>query len=250
MLDGLAVSAVDEDGIMNIAISCPGERRDELAAFYSALVGSDRRRMPRLVFGEGRGYQAPRWGDPARPAQVHLDVSVADLDRAGRLVLANGATALDDAGDHRVFADPIGHPFCLYAAAAAVDSAGGAPGELSRLVFDCADPRSLAAFWSGFLGMNVRVSDSPDRVVIVSEDGRQRRLPMLAFQRVERYVPPRWPDPAYPQQMHVDVQVDDRAAAQRLAESLGAVLLPPQGGSCPVYADPAGHPFCLCWIGE
>ena len=36
------------------------------------------------------------------------------------------------------------------------------------------------------------------------------------------------------------------AAARTLAEQLGAIRLPPLGGSCPVYADPAGHPFCLC----
>lgn len=36
------------------------------------------------------------------------------------------------------------------------------------------------------------------------------------------------------------------AAARTLAEQLGAIRLPPLGGSCPVYADPAGHPFCPC----
>jgi hypothetical protein len=47
-----------------------------------------------------------------------------------------------------------------------------------------------------------------------------------------------------------DLEFDDRQAAQRLAERLGAIRLPGQGGSCPVYADPAGHPFCLCKHGE
>ena len=68
---------------------------------------------------------------------------------------------------------------------------------------------------------------------------------MLGFQHTVPYVAPRWPDPDYPQQMHFDLEFDDREAAERLAVRLGAVRLPGQGGSCPVYADPAGHPFCL-----
>jgi hypothetical protein len=39
-------------------------------------------------------------------------------------------------------------------------------------------------------------------------------------------------------------------AAQELALRLGAIRLPPQGGSCPVFADPAAHPFCLCAPGQ
>jgi Glyoxalase-like domain len=45
--------------------------------------------------------------------------------------------------------------------------------------------------------------------------------------------------------MHLDINVDDPDAAGT-AERLGDIRLPDQGGPCPVYADPAGHPFCLC----
>jgi hypothetical protein len=52
---------------------------------------------------------------------------------------------------------------------------------------------------------------------------------------------PTWPDPAVPQQFHLDIMVEDVAAAGPRALALGARKL--DGES--VYADPAGHPFCL-----
>jgi hypothetical protein len=105
----------------------------------------------------------------------------------------------------------------------------------------------MAAFWSALLDLPDRIEDTPDRIVIAGSD---RRLPMLAMQRVDDYQPPRWPDPEYPAQLHLDLTFDDRQARERLALQLGATKLPPQGGSCPVYTDPAGHPFCLCMTGE
>jgi hypothetical protein len=118
---------------------------------------------------------------------------------------------------------------------------------LVRVVIDCPDPVVLADFWSGLLGMPERVEETADRIVIARSDGR---LPMIALQRVEDYRAPRWPDPSYPSQLHLDVFSDDRAEREQLALRLGASKVPPQGGSCPVYADPAGHPFCLCMTGE
>ena len=44
-----------------------------------------------------------------------------------------------------------------------------------------------------------------------------------------------------PQQIHLDVMVDDPAAAGAAVLALGARKLDGDG----VYADPAGHPFCL-----
>nr|WP_202893464.1 VOC family protein [Kribbella italica] len=118
---------------------------------------------------------------------------------------------------------------------------------MARVVIDCPDPLVLADFWSGLLGMPERVEETADRIVIARPD---RRPPMIALQRVEDYQPPRWPDPEFPAQLHLDVFFDDREERERLALRLGAVKVPPQGGSCPVYADPAGHPFCLCMTGE
>jgi len=58
---------------------------------------------------------------------------------------------------------------------------------------------------------------------------------------------PRWPDPAFPQQFHLDVMVDDIDEAEPKALALGATPLPSEEDGFRVYADPAGHPFCLCW---
>lgn len=69
--------------------------------------------------------------------------------------------------------------------------------------------------------------------------------PALAFfQPVSGYTPPRWPDPAFPQQSLLDVVVDDLDIRERQAVAIGAARLP---GGCKlrVMADPAGHPFCL-----
>jgi hypothetical protein len=44
-----------------------------------------------------------------------------------------------------------------------------------------------------------------------------------------------------PQQVHLDIMVEDPVAAGPLVLALGAVRLDGHD----VYADPAGHPFCL-----
>jgi hypothetical protein len=49
-----------------------------------------------------------------RPQQLHFDVRVDNLDEGEAAVLALGARRLEGGGDNfRVFADPVGHPFCL-----------------------------------------------------------------------------------------------------------------------------------------
>lgn len=238
-LFGLAISEDVRDGRFGINIGCGDEQRDALESFWRRLV-----RAP-LGFGEGVS-RAPRWPDPAYPQQIHLDVLVPDLSAAEAEVLANGAVKLRDSGSFRVYADPVGHPFCLYAD----PSSRAEPdrtGVLGRVVIDCPSPETLATFWGGLLDMPTRVENSPDRVVVAREDGT---LPMIGLQRVEDYRPPKWPDPQHPAQLHFDISFDHREAAERRALQLGATRLPPQGGSCPVYADPAGHPFCLCMTGE
>ena len=67
----------------------------------------------------------------------------------------------------------------------------------------------------------------------------------LMFQQIEGYRPPRWPDPGHPQQAHLDILVEDLDAAGQRARELGASRLDGGGTSFHVYADPAGHPFCL-----
>jgi catechol 2,3-dioxygenase-like lactoylglutathione lyase family enzyme len=77
-------------------------------------------------------------------------------------------------------------------------------GRLEKTVIDCPDPRALAGFYCQVLGMRIN-EDIEGWVVIGSGPG----LRQLAFQQVTARVPPRWPDPAYPQQLHLDIRVAD-----------------------------------------
>ncbi|MFG2340242.1 VOC family protein [Streptomyces yangpuensis] len=102
---------------------------DELAGFYEKLLSLSRQAdtgdyvvlqnaagTPVVTFQRVDGFRAPRWKDAARPAHMHIDVMVTDLDVAEAQVLALGATLLDGSDKpvgYRVYEDPAGHPFCL-----------------------------------------------------------------------------------------------------------------------------------------
>jgi catechol 2,3-dioxygenase-like lactoylglutathione lyase family enzyme len=114
-------------------------------------------------------------------------------------------------------------------------------GRLEKTVLDCPDPGSLARFYAAVLGMRVN-EDGPDWVVIGTEPGARE----LAFQRSPEWTAPRWPDPHGSQQLHLDIRVDDVDAAEQRVLALGARRLPAERESgFRVFADPAGHPFCL-----
>ena len=81
--------------------------------------------------------------------------------------------------------------------------------------------------------------DGPEGA-LVSADGRS-----VMFQQISEYNPPRWPDPAYPQQAHLDLLVEDLDTGEARALELGASRLDGGGERFRVFADPAGHPFCL-----
>ena len=108
-------------------------------------------------------------------------------------------------------------------------------GRLHHIAIDCPEPRALAGFYSELLGLPVTY-ESPDWVVVAANETSSG----LAFQRAPEHQRPRWPDPAHPQQIHLDVMVDDRSEAGARVVALGAKHL---DGN--VYEDPAGHPFCL-----
>ncbi len=112
-------------------------------------------------------------------------------------------------------------------------------GRLHHVIIDCPDPPALAAFYSELLGLPVTWQEA-DFAVVARNDTSSG----IAFQLAPDHHPPRWPDPRWPQQVHLDVMVDDVDAADRAVLALGARPLPADGGSR-VYADPAGHPFCL-----
>jgi catechol 2,3-dioxygenase-like lactoylglutathione lyase family enzyme len=114
-------------------------------------------------------------------------------------------------------------------------------GHLEKTVIDCPDPRALAEFYCQVLAM--RINEDIDGWVVIGSGHGQRQL---AFQRVTEWVPPRWPDPAYPQQLHVDIRVSDADQAERELLVLGATRVHgARETGFRVFTDPAGHPFCI-----
>jgi catechol 2,3-dioxygenase-like lactoylglutathione lyase family enzyme len=114
-------------------------------------------------------------------------------------------------------------------------------GTFDVLVIDCPDPRALGAFYAELLGMHLFADDPGWAEVVGHNDAR----PLLAFQRVENYSPPRWPGQLVPQQMHIDVKVDDLDAGEAAVLALGATATGSGRETFRVYLDPAGHPICL-----
>ena len=130
---------------------------------------------------------------------------------------------------------------------------------LRSVVLDTTDARGLAEFYRQLLGYEYRPGDEPpppgepdpagrDWLVLVDPAGRAR----LAFQQVDRLTPSTWPDDGVPQQLHLDLSVptaDQLVAQHQRALSLGARLLRDRFDDpvepLYVYADPAGHPFCI-----
>ena len=113
------------------------------------------------------------------------------------------------------------------------------------IVLDCPDPVALATFYGTMLDWKVDISnaDETDGWVDVRADYGQ----CLSFQQVEDYKAPQWPGQEVPQQMHLDVIVDDLDAGEVAVIALGATKHEHQPGtSFRVFLDPAGHPFCLC----
>jgi predicted enzyme related to lactoylglutathione lyase len=112
--------------------------------------------------------------------------------------------------------------------------------------FDCPDPLALADFYARLLGY--AVSDVADDWVTITGPG-----PQLSFQLAPDHVPPTWPAPDVPLQAHLDLFVADIGSAHARVLELGGRALDPEEAPAArpsrgfrVYADPAGHPFCLC----
>jgi catechol-2,3-dioxygenase len=188
-----------------------------------------------VAFQLAPDHVPPRWPDPGHPQQAHLDLRVPDLEAGTDRALGLGATLLRRNETWHTLADPAGHPFdlCLHA--------GNQGTTLAGVTLDCPDAAALSAFYASLLGKPVTYEG--DGMAMIGEDGAKP----LMFQQVADYRPPRWPDPAAPQQFHLDLTVDDVDAAESAALGIGATRLPADGANWRVYADPVGKPFCLCW---
>jgi catechol 2,3-dioxygenase-like lactoylglutathione lyase family enzyme len=128
-----------------------------------------------------------------------------------------------------------------------------------QVVLDCTDARALAEFYRQLLGLQYRPGDEPpaagqsdsagsDWLVLRDPTGTNR----LAFQQVAKLPKATWPEGPIPQQLHLDLSVpsiQDLNAQHERALALGAKMLRDRSNDpqepLRVYADPAGHPFCI-----
>jgi catechol-2,3-dioxygenase len=218
---------------------------DSVASFYAELAGWDIVRKEsdwitlrtgdrqEIAFQLAPGNIAPEWPGQDRPQQFHLDLQVDGTAAAAERAIGLGARHLADGANWVTLADPAGHPFDL----CQKDGAGSVMA-LFAVTIDAPDASGLARFYADLLGMQVTY-DGPEGALIVG--GGQS----VMFQQVSGYNPPRWPDPAHPQQAHLDILVDDLDAGEARAVELGALKLGKGGQQFRVFSDPAGHPFCL-----
>lgn len=109
------------------------------------------------------------------------------------------------------------------------------------VVLDCPDASALAAFYGDVLGW--KVSADEGWADIRPDDASA----CISFQKVDDYRAPEWPGQTMPQQMHLDLMVQDLDRAETAVLEKGATKCDVQPGTTfRVFLDPAGHPFCLC----
>lgn len=113
------------------------------------------------------------------------------------------------------------------------------------VALDCRDPEALAGFYAAVLGGEVKQYDE-DWYDLYAPGGHR-----ISFQRAADHQPPKWPQASSDsQQLHLDFTVTDMDRAQGEVLALGATALDLDDRNGErgfrVFADPAGHPFCLC----
>ncbi len=128
-----------------------------------------------------------------------------------------------------------------------------------QVVLDTSDARGLAEFYRQLFGLEYRESDAPPPPGEADKNGRDwlvlrnpRGGPQLAFQQTDGVKPSTWAEPSVPQMLHLDTVVASRAdleTQRQRALDLGATLRFDRSDDPDeplyVFADPAGHPFCI-----
>jgi hypothetical protein len=128
-----------------------------------------------------------------------------------------------------------------------------------QVVLDTTDARGLAEFYRELLGYQYRPGNEPPRDGEPDEAGQDwlvlrtpEGAPGLAFQQVTELARSTWPAHEVPQQLHLDMSVPSVEALDQQHEralALGAELRYDRSDDeeepLRVYADPAGHPFCI-----
>lgn len=128
-----------------------------------------------------------------------------------------------------------------------------------QVVLDTEDARGLAEFYRQLLGFVYRPGDEPPAGAAFDARGQDWLVlqhpsgsPKLAFQQVSRLRRSTWPGDEIPQQLHLELTVptrDELDAQHERATELGAAMLFDRSHDemepLRVYADLAGHPFCI-----
>ena len=131
--------------------------------------------------------------------------------------------------------------------------------KLIATVLDSTNARLLANFWRSVLGYVYAEGDEEPPAGEADTRGNEWLVlndtagqPRLAIQQVDELQRPTWPNPSVPQQLHLDLLVatiDELASQHERVVSLGASVLENRSDdpleSLIVFADPAGHPFCI-----
>jgi catechol 2,3-dioxygenase-like lactoylglutathione lyase family enzyme len=128
---------------------------------------------------------------------------------------------------------------------------------IQQFVLDAPNVRTVAEFYRELYGLEYREGDAPppagdpddsDWLVLRNPHGG----PQLAFQQTDGVRPSTWPDPTVPQMAHLDTVVSSRSELEtqkQRALDLGATLRLDRSEDPEeplyVFADPAGHPFCI-----
>jgi predicted enzyme related to lactoylglutathione lyase len=121
-------------------------------------------------------------------------------------------------------------------------------GRLTQLILECHDAEQLARFWQEVLDLSEPQGDADWLTLRWEPVGR------FSFHRVADYRPPAWPGKHGDQHAHFDLLVDDLHDASLAVERAGGRpvtdVVDPGPKAWRVYADPAGHPFCLVSVPE
>ena len=116
----------------------------------------------------------------------------------------------------------------------------------SLTAIDCPDPIALASFYAQLAGFEMEPLGDLDPEQVRWYELLRNGAAVLAFQRVQNFVAPTWPEGPVPQQVHLDFEVVDLDKAETRVLALGARKAEFQSSEkFRVYLDPVGHPFCL-----
>jgi hypothetical protein len=116
----------------------------------------------------------------------------------------------------------------------------------SVTAIDCPDPVALASFYSRLSGFEMEPLGDLEKDKVNWYELLRDGVGVIAFQRIENFIAPTWPEGPIPQQIHLDFEVKDLEKAEVAVLALGARKAEYQSSEkFRVYFDPIGHPFCL-----